>query len=245
MTAPDDKTLDSLLCDVILDAPRVFRANGRLMAVYPVTLAKTLRLGRLMPQLGVNMGLLTLDPMMEAVRLVGSSREVCTAILAIHTCPNTRKDFHDWKEEERRKKILSKLSDQDMATLLMLSLTQDKTDALMRHLGLDKEKERMARVNAAKEAGGSRSVAFGGKSVLGTFVAQLKEMGYDDDEIIYRRGYSYLRLMLADKVSCVYLTAEERSRLSEADGGTMIDGGDPASVAKLSEWLSKRGMTIN
>ena len=216
------------------------------MAVYPVTLAKTLTLGSLLADLGVNESLLLANPMMEAVRLVGASREVCTAILAIHTCPNTRRDMQDWKGMEKRKTLLSRLSDNDLATLLLLALTSDKTKALMDSLGLEAERERMARVTAVKEESGegSRTMTFGGRTLLGTFIGRLKEMGYDDDEIIYRRSYSYLRLMLADKLSSVYLTKEELSRLSEADGGTMIDGGDPGSVAKLEEWLAKRGMKM-
>ena len=240
-----DASMSEDLCAVILDKPRHFRAHGRLMAVYPVTLAKTLLLGSLLPELKVNEGLLLMNPMVEAVRLVGSSRDVCTAILAIHTCPNTRRDMHDWKGMEKRKAALSKLSDNDLATLLLLALTADKTEELMHFLGLDVEKERMAKVSAVKERDdGSRSMSFGGRSLLGTFIGRLKEMGYDDDEIIYRRGYTYLRLMLADKLTTVFLTKEERSQLPESDGGTMIDGSDPGSVARLEEWLAKRGMKM-
>ncbi len=234
------------LSAVILDTPRPFRAHGRLMALYPVTLGKTLLLGSLLPELDVNEGLLLSNPMMEAVRLVGVSREACTAILAIHTCPNTRRAMHDWEGLESRKSQLSQLSDEDLATLLLLALTSDKTETLMHSLGLDEERKRMSKVHAVKdrEGDGSSSLTFGGRSILGTFIGQLKEMGYDDDDIIYRRSYTYLRLMLADKLTSVYLTKEERSKLSEADGGTMIDGSDPGSVHRLSEWLAKRGMKM-
>lgn len=244
---PSEAASSADLSAVILDTPRYFRAHGRQMAVYPVTLAKALMLGSLLPDLDVDEGLLLSNPMMEAVRLVGVSREACTAILAIHTCPNTRHDLHDWKGMEKRRAQLGKLSDEDLATLLLLTFTSDKTDALMHSLGLDEERERRARVTAAKDSvsgEGTRSLMFGGKSLLGTFIGQLKEMGYDDDDIIYRRNYTYLRLMLADKLTNVYLTKEERSLLSEADGGTVIDGSDPASAGRMAEWLAKRGMKL-
>lgn len=235
------------LSDVILDMPRPFRAKGRLLSLYPLTLAKALMLEAPLAELGIDGDLLLGNPLMEAVRLVGTSREACTAVLAIYTCPNTRRDLQDWKGMETRKKQLSRLSDTDMATLLVTALTSDKTDSLMQGLGLEEERQRMARVAKAKEndEDGSQSMVFGGLTLLGTFIGRLKEMGYDDDEIIFRRSYSYLRLMLADKVSTIYLTKEERDSLGVADGGKVIDGSDPQSVSQLEEWLAKRGMKMN
>lgn len=235
-----------MLSSVILDMPSPFRVKGKLLHLYPLTLAKVLLMEPYLSSLGIDNGLLLTNPMMEAVRLVESSRESCTAILAISTCPNTRRDLHDWKEMEQRKKVLARLSDGDMATLLVLALTSDKTDVLIHGLGLDAERERMSRVMAVKsgDADGSHTLAFGGRSLFGTFIGRLKEMGYDDDEIIFRRGYSYLRLMLADKVSTIHLTKEERNRLGTADGGTVMDGNDPGAIAELEQWLKKKGMKI-
>ena len=108
--------------------------------------------------------------------------------------------------------------------------------------GVDKEQERLQRVLKAKEVG-KNNITFGGNTIFGSFIAPLKELGYTDSEILYERGYGYLRMMLADKISSVYLSDEEISGVSKADGGRLIDANDPTEAENLRAMFASRGIT--
>jgi hypothetical protein len=100
----------------------------------------------------------------------------------------------------------------------------------------------MGRISEAKKS--KNSISVGGKTLLGSFIGQLKEMGYTDNEIRYELGYHYLQLMLADKMTSVYLTDEELSSLPEECGGNVLDGNDPESFGKLQSLLANRGVKM-
>ena len=67
-------------------------------------------------------------------------------------------------------------------------------------------------------------------------------MGYSDNEILYERGYTFLRLMLADKVQQVILTDEERKDIPESMGGTYVDANDPKNTEKIMALLKNKGV---
>ena len=69
-------------------------------------------------------------------------------------------------------------------------------------------------------------------------------MGYTDDEIIYERPYAFLRLLLADKITTMYLTGEELENLSVADGGKLIDGNSAESMAEVAKFAKQHGIEI-
>lgn len=234
--------MDKTFADIVTGMPYPFTIGRWQLALYPVTLAKSFLLSRHVSALGINAQLLEANTLLESLRLVRTNREAVVAMLAIHVTPNTQKDLFDDRKMAHRRNILSTASDEDLATLLVLALSSDKTDAVMRHLGIDKEREKLARAVAVKKDSGG-SMTFGGVSILGSFIGQLKEMGYSDDEIIFERGYSYLRLMLADKVSTIYLTDEERRSLPVDDGGVLMNADDPAEVGRLNDYLASRGMS--
>lgn len=237
------KELEHDLADVIIEKPFEFTVGRKHLRLYPVTLAKTLMLGRYMDELDIDTDLLDRNPYLEAIRLVHRHRDLCATIIAIHTAPNTYRDLFDLQALRVRRNLLKKAGSEDLATLLVIALTSDKTAVLSSHFGITEERERMAAVARAKKS--RNSLSFGGKTIFGSFIAPLHEMGYSDSEILYERGYSYLRMMLADKMTEVYLTDEELEGLPASVGGRMLDGNDPASLAALKERLGSRGVKFN
>ena len=131
-----------------------------------------------------------------------------------------------------------------MASLLLYVLSGDESQQVMAALGMDKEQRRLEKVARLKSKSDTSTLTFGGKSVFGSFIAPLKEMGYTDNEILYERGYTYLRLMLADKPVSVFLTEDERGRLSNDIITPLYDADSPSAVAGLSEWLAGRGLRL-
>lgn len=239
----DHKDLDRELADVIVGRPLDFTVGRRSFRLYPLTLGKMLTLRHHIEALGIDEGILRRNPVVEGLRLAMKERVRSCHIVAVHATPNSRCALHDRSGlEERRKYIESNVSDSDLGALLLHCLTTDHTDELMAHIGLDKERERLQSIMAVKRGEGG-SVSFGGLSLLGSFIGPLKEMGYSDDEILFERGYSYLRLMLADRMTSVFLSDEERSKLKVDAGGTLIDGDDPNSAMSLMGFFTGKGIS--
>lgn len=234
------------LADVVIGRPNDFYIGDRRFSLFPVTLAKKLLLQRQIDSLAIDNDILKANACLEVIRLARKKRDVCCSILAIHTAPNTKRDLFDTEAINERREFLTKeTSDDDLATMMYSVLTSDRYDLFMTHLGLDKERADLSRVMDVKRKFSKNNLSFGGKGIFGTFIGQLKEMGYSDDEILFERGYEYLRLMLADKVTSVMLTEEERGELPTSLGGTMLDGNDPNSVATLKERLKKSGVNVS
>ena len=238
------KDIEYELADIITQKPHEIKVGRKLFRLYPVTLAKQFLLKRIMDGLSMNDAILKKNPYMEALRLAETNGKVCCHILAIHATPNTKKDLHNSKAITERRNVFSKMSIEDVATLLIYVLTSDKTDRMIHELGLDKEQKRLAEVMEIKRKNGKNNISFGGLTIFGSFIGQLKELGYSDDAIIYEKGFTFLRLMIADKITSVYLTDEELQNVSTEAGGTMLDANDPASFDKL-KGLALRGVKFN
>ena len=144
-----------------------------------------------------------------------------------------------------RRNVFEKMRTEDVATMLVNVLTTDYTKDIIEYFGIDKEQKRLAVIMEIKRKNSKNNLSFGGLTIFGTFIGQLKEMGYTDDEIIYEKGYAYLRLMLADKITSVYLTDEELQDVPTDSGGTMIDGNSPDAFEKLKTALAGRGLKFN
>lgn len=238
-----DSNLDYDFADIITERPHEFTVGRKHFRLYPVTLAKTFVLGRIIGKLPIDKLLLAVNPYVEALRLVEVDKESCCHILAIHTTPNTYKDLYNTQSIACRKNVFASMGNKSIASLLLYVLTSDKTDALMEHLGIDAERVRLRKAMEVKDT--KNSLSFGGKTLFGGFIGPLKEMGYTDDEILFERGYTYLRLMLADKVTSVYVTDEELNSLPADMGGKVLDGNDPGSFSKLQSIFADKGVTIN
>ena len=245
----DEKRKDATensLADVITGKPHEFAIGEHSLKLYPVTLAKLFLLKPYLEELGIDSSLAKKNICMEALRIATKKKEACCAFLSIHTSPNSYSELFDLQKRAARRKIIS-LADREMlASMMIYVLTcSDKTQQLMEDLGINEERRRMERVMAFKREKGENTMVFGGKSIFGSFIGQLKEMNYSVSEILYECPYSFLSLALADKITSVYLTDEERESLPMADGGKMVDANDPQAIMKLKNVLSGRGVKFN
>jgi len=230
------------LADVITAQPHEFTVGRKHYRLYPVTLAKTYLLRAYMQALSINQKNLLLNPYLETLRVVERNRRECCQILSIHTSPNNYRDLFCMKSRKDRVNTFMRMSREDLASLMMVVLTSDKTDVLMEGLGLTREHQRMRRVLSVKKASGSLN--FGALTVFGAFIAPLKEMGYTDNEILYEKSYTFLRLMLADKMTSVIMSDEELNNLSVEDGGRMIVGDNPQSADAVMKFARDHGVNF-
>jgi len=243
----DDKkngNIEYALADIITGKPHEFKVGRKLFRLYPITLAKQFIQKRIIGRLGLNTSFIQ-NPYLEALRVAETNKKACCEIIALHATPNTYKDLHNSKAMTERRNVFEKMRTEDVATMLVNVLTTDYTKDIIEYFGIDKEQKRLAVIMEIKRKNSKNNLSFGGLTIFGTFIGQLKEMGYTDDEILYEKGYTYLRLMLADKITSVYLTDEELQDVPADSGGTMIDGNSPEAFEKLKTALAGRGLKFN
>lgn len=237
------KDIDYLLSDIITERPQEFRVGRKSFKLYPVTLGKIFILKSLVEAMEINSDILRANPHLEALRLAKEKRQECCNVLAYHTAPNSYKELYNSRAITiRTNYFVENLSDEDIASLMIIVLNYDRTEELMEHLGIDKERERLAKVMEIKKKSGKNSMTFNGRTLFGSFIAPLKEMGYSDNEILFEKGYVFLRLMLADKVVDVYLTDEERDSVPVSEGGSYLDANDPENTKKIMENFREKGV---
>lgn len=219
--------------DTIMGVPREFTVDRHPFWIYPVTLGKSFLVARIVKSLGMKPEIIKVNPFMEALRLCKEKRREVCRLIATYTT-NGKGHLFNGKFMDTRTEWFSKhLKDDDMAQLLSVLLQSNDLPVFMKQLGIDKEKEWQSK--AVKAKGDSGSLTFGGKSIYGTLIdAACERYGWTFDYVVWGISYVNLQMMLADSISSVYLSTEERKKARiPNDRGNIINGDDPASIAKI------------
>lgn len=172
-----------------------------------------------------------IDPFVEALRTINTKREESCRLIAYHTI-KTKEELLNNRIVDAQQKLISKFSNQDIATLLICILKNNSYQAIVEGTGIDKEAKRMSKVNAAKSTSGQ--FIFGGKTIWGSLIdAACERYGWTFDYVVWGISYNNLTLMLKDKITSIYLSDDERKRahLPSADE-EMIDGNNKEAVMK-------------
>lgn len=216
---------------MLTERPHGFSVGERHFFLYPVTLGKMFAAQPLMERLGINTELLTANVSAEVLRLASEKRHECLEVICLHTC-RTKEEVFDQEFHERRIEELSVMDASDIAVLLTVILTSDRTEQMVRHLKLDREHEDMRKVMDVKNRSDRNSYNFGGLTVYGSLIQPLLEMGLRWDEIMWERSYTNIRLLLADRVNSIYVTDDERKKIHITRDRHRIDGDDREAIMK-------------
>ncbi len=234
MNNTDKKILDMDLADTIIDRPQGFCVGGRHFYLYPVTLGKMLLLGRLTEELCLREEVIKINPYMEAIRCAKTKRDICCRILTYHTIRTKAKAFDNEFIDKRTKFFIHELSNEDLATIMVIVLTWDKTSLLISHLNIDKEQKRMAKAMKAKD--NKNTLVFGNQSIYGSLIdIACERYGWTFDYVVWEISYTNLKLLLADSSKQVYMTDDELKKAKVTVSATYINGDDPAAVRKFIE----------
>lgn len=205
----------------LVERPQGFDIDGRRLYLYPLTLGRLELIAGLGLEVGEGL------PSLEVLRVVRLRREVSIHALAIFTLKRKR-DVMGEALAKRRAYLDEVLSDEQLATLLITAFSMDKTAALLRHYGIDKEGERRAQVMKSKEH--SNVWTFGGRSIYGNLIdAACERYGWSYDYVLWGVSFTSLTLMLRDQVTQVYLTDKEAKRC-KVSKGVVADGNDIEQV---------------
>lgn len=205
------KTIEMDIADTIIDRPVGFTVGRRHFYLYPMTLGKFYLTKRIIESLAIDKKGLVENPFAEALRLASLKREECIMLIAYHSLQTKKELLSNRNVLIRRNLIDKELDTKDIATLLVACLSSDKTEAIAKHLGIDKEVERMRRVVAVKDD--TNTYQFGGVSMYGSIIdSACERYGWTYDYVVWEISYTNLQLMLKDSVKSVYLTDEEVKR---------------------------------
>ncbi|MCS2730122.1 hypothetical protein [Phocaeicola vulgatus] len=182
--------------------------------------------------LGINLEIIKANPYMEALRICQEKKESVCRILSYHTINKKDELFDCNLVQERCDFFCKELDDDSMAQLLVMVLPEGDISAYIKHLGIDKEKEWQAKAMRAKKD--NNSLTFGGKSIYGTLIdTACQRYGWTFEYVVWGISYANLQLLLADSVTSIYLSDEERKRINIPQDRNVINADDPANMAKI------------
>lgn len=195
------------ISDILLERPVGFTIEEKRFYIYPLSLGKLTLISEITKASGLNMQYMVLNPLLEVQSMVERNKELAARIVAYGTCQG-RDVFDEDLVSGRASFFKENMEDGDMTTLLIAILTNDKTDKAISQLGIDDEQRRMQKVVSLTD--NKHNVSFGGSSVYGTVIdAACERYGWTMDYVLWGISYSNLRLLLADKVSQMYLNDDE------------------------------------
>ena len=198
--------------DLLMEAPHTFYIGEVDYRLYPPSLGKLMLMQRTIDGIGIDTVGIAQWPIMEVIKTVGEHRDKCV-LLIVYATAKTKEECFDASHIKNAVCELSKgLTDEDIATLLVYILTGDKSQEVRKHYGIDEEQEALTAVSKVKSQAGSLS--FGGKTVIGAVIDQVCERyGWTVEYAVWGVSYATLCLMLADRVSTLYLSDEERKKV--------------------------------
>lgn len=227
-----DKNLTSAIVQVLTEKPIGFDANGKHYHLYPMTLGKMYLTSYLIEALGINRDTLSALPFHEIIRVTKTHRDVCCRLIAYCTL-NNKRELIGGKVTEREKIIANDFDDEDIATIVLAILKDDKLETITKGIGIDKEIDNIQRVNRAKDS--TNTYAFGGKSIWGSLIdVACERYGWSLDYVLWGISYANLTLMLKDKITTIYLSDKEKKRVHLPDrNGETLSGDNRENVMRL------------
>lgn len=218
--------------DAIMGRPFWFEVGNKRYALYPATLGKTLLASSIVEGLGFEIGDDMISPFLEALRVVKEKRDDVSRLVAIHSL---RKGYEvmDPYIVQKRMDEFSKMSDEDLATLLMICLSKDNQIGMFeKSLGMDLDHDRKRRVMSAKKSDGT--FVFGGCSIYGSIIdAACERYGWTLEYVVWGISHINLMMMLSDQVSSVFLSKDEKKDAHISNDTDVIMADDKRNNKKI------------
>lgn len=231
-----EQNIDNILAEVLTEQPYIVEIDDKYIAFPPMSLGQSLLVAKIAKRLGINYATATLSPIAEMMRVVGEERDCACRYLAMRSFHAKNKLLNE-REIEERMRLFASLEDADLAQLLLVLMTDgDKEQTIIRHYGIDKEQEMMARASSAKKD--SNSLNFGGRSIYGAMIDRACERyGWTVEYVVWGISLANLNLLLADMTTSIYLSDEELKKARLPKDKEVINGDDPSNKGKLKALL--------
>lgn len=221
---------------VMLDAEHCFEIDGRVIRLYPQTLGVAHMTASMMEGMGIRRDIMEHNATLECLRLAHRERAKVAMVVAVHAVRAARDEA---AVREVARYIERKCSLSELATLFMLVLRTNRVSEYMDALGITDEHKRMEKVKKAKT--NDNTYVFGGKSLYGALIsAACEKYGWTYDYVMWGISYDNLQLMLADSVTTIYLSDEEKKQGGVASPGSRTMKVTAENLAKIAEMFNQR-----
>lgn len=239
-TQDNAKEIEKILVDTITENPICFELSGRFFYLYPPSLGVSMLSTRYLKELSVNKELMAIDNTLEMLRLAHEKRSEILHLIAMHTFKRRSDILNEDMMRERLSQFQELTVPELVALLLPILDWQSWHDKLIKHFNLDKEAQQRAKINDFKNKDRS-SVTFGGRSVFGSLLDYTSERyGWQVGYTVWGISIITLNMMLADSITTMYLSKEERQKMNVSTDGIYINADDPASKKLIASMFGKR-----
>lgn len=232
-----NEEIEKNISDAIIERPINFSIGKRKLCLYPSTLGKMQILKNLYYTIDVKMDLLVINPLAETLRVCQEHTEAVCRIIAYSTFDDKKNILDSDKVYRRALFIRDNLSLEDMATILSVIFSIDKTEDFIHYFGIDADRDMKMQINRIK--GESSSITFGGKSIYGLLIDfACQRYGWTMDYVLWGISYVNLNMLFADAITTVYLSEEERNKLHSGEG-EIINADDPENKDLIRKLISE------
>lgn len=218
---------------VLTDMPLGVTIGRKHFQLFPQTLGRMYLTSQLIEKIEVNHDNLKANAFMEALRVAGKHRYECCQLIAYYTLRSKKSMLDARAVNKRTREIQHNADNEDIATLIITILSDNKLDEISKNLGLDKEGQRMAKISKARDS--KNQYVFGGRTVWGSLIdAACERYGWVFDYVVWGISYNNLSLMLKDKITSIYLSDEERRKAHIPPANEQsIDGNNREEVMRM------------
>lgn len=232
----ENKDIEMNIADTMMEKPIGFKIMRRHFYLYPPCLGKVHLISRLIYQLGIDMKVLELNPYFESMRLSREKKDIVCRILSYHTFKKKCDIQNENKVKGRSYFFYKTLDYKELAQIFMVVLTWEDVNSYIKFLGIDKEQAVKKKIMDYKNKKSS-TLSFCGKSVYGTLIDwACQRYGWTFDYVVWGISYANLQMLMADSITSIYLSEEEKKELKIYDS-EIIDAGDPRNRERIREML--------
>lgn len=226
--------------ETITEKPHWFELEGEKFSLFPKTLGKIKLLLPLYEQLDINKNVIALNPNIEAIRLSQEKPDLVCLIIAYDTFRLKDEILNEILVKQRADFFKKHLTTEDMAILLIATLTEDeKNKRIMDFLRITEALELKRKICALKK--NKDSVSIGGCSLYGLLVDfAMARYGWTLDYVMWGISYANLQMLYFDQPVTVQLTEKERRKLHIFNDSEVIDAGDPKNRERVREMLKNQ-----
>lgn len=232
----DKDCIEMDIADAIIERPIGFKIGQKSFCIYPPSLGKSLLISRLIDNLEINDNTLARNPYLEALRLCSVKRSIVCRILSYYTFSMKSDIVDNCKVNRRSALFMNKLDAEEMATLLVTVFSIDNTNRFIKAIGIDKDKECQKKISEIRKD--NSVISFGGKSLYGTLIDfACQRYGWTVDYVVWGISYTNLKMLIADSISTVHLSKEEKAKLMIFDNVDLINADDPVNMDLIDRLL--------
>lgn len=227
------------IINVLLERPTNINIGGRSFRIMPVSLGKSLLMSRYARLIKFDQTKVNKDPLVELIKACQEQTNAVTQLLAIYVTEKRSNVLDDQYVNSTADFIRDSLNDVELATLLQMYFDQKPLDHYFKILGIDRERERLHKIQKAKD--NSSSIQIGGVSMFGSLIdAACQRYHWTYDYVVWGISLLALQIMMADSIQSIYLNDKEKKQAHISTDGITLSGDNQEAVNYMKQLIKQK-----